>query len=137
MSKLQCSIVTPAQSVLDEEASYVSFQAFDGQQGVMNGASAFLAKLGSGVCRVDGASGRSEFVLSGGFAQMNKNRLVLLADSAEVVSQINADEAAKQVEQADAMVTAVNEKPLSLAQRESIETAQCLARARLAAARKR
>lgn len=137
MANLHCSIVTPAQSVLDQDVSYVSFQAFDGQQGVMNGASPFLAKLGSGVCRIESSSGRSEFVLSGGFAQMNQNRLVLLADTAEAIGDIDADDAAKRVEQADAMVTAVNEKPLSLAQRESIENAQTLARARLSASRKR
>jgi len=117
--------------------SYVSFQAFDGQQGVMRGASPFLSKLGGGHCRIDAASGSKEFILNGGFAQMNHNTLVLLADGAEVASTIDPEDALKKVATADAKVNAVNEKPLTLAQRETIENEQSLARARLAVSRRK
>jgi len=136
MTTFQCKIVTPADSVLDEEAKYVTFQAFDGQRGVMRGASPFLAKLGGGQCRIDTASGTKRYVLNGGFAQMNADTLVLLADGAEEVESIKLDEATKRVSEADAKVTAQNDKPLSLAQREKIESEQSLARARVAAVRR-
>ncbi|MSR44282.1 MAG: F0F1 ATP synthase subunit epsilon [Phycisphaerales bacterium] len=137
MTTFQCKIVTPADAVLDEEVQYVSFQAFDGQQGVLAGASPFLSQLGAGVCRVDRAAGSTEYLLNGGFAQMNKNTLVLLADGAELVTSINLEQALKQVSEADARVGAVNEKALTLEQREGIERAQSLARARVAASRRR
>lgn len=137
MTTFHCRIVTPSDAVLDDEVSYVSFQAFDGQQGVMRGASPFLAKLGGGHCRIDAASGTKAFILNGGFAQMNHNTLVLLADGAEVVSTIDPEDALKKVAAADAKVNAVNEKPLTLAQREAIEHEQSLARARLAVARRK
>jgi F-type H+-transporting ATPase subunit epsilon len=137
MTTFHCKIVTPSEAVLDEEVQYVSFQAFDGQQGVMRGASPFLSKLGGGVCRIDSAAGSTEYVLAGGFAQMNQNSLVLLADGAELASAINPEDAQKKVSQADAKVNAVNEKPLTLTQRESIENEQSLARARLTASRRR
>jgi F-type H+-transporting ATPase subunit epsilon len=136
MTMFQCQIVTPSESVLDEEVKYVTFQAFDGQRGVMRGASPFLAKLGGGECRIDAASGTKRYVLHGGFAQMNANTLVLLADGAEDVGAIKLDEATKRVTEADAKVTALNDKPLLLAQREKIESEQSLARARLAAVRR-
>ncbi|MSQ90869.1 MAG: ATP synthase F1 subunit epsilon [Phycisphaerales bacterium] len=136
MTTFHCRIVTPADAVLDDEVQYVSFQAFDGQQGVMRGASPFLTKLGGGVCRVDSAAGSQRYVLDGGFAQMNHNTLVLLADGAELVSSIDPESALKKVSEADAKVNAVNEKPLTLAQREAIEHEQSLARARLAASRR-
>lgn len=136
MTMFQCKIVTPADSVLDEEAKYVTFQAFDGQRGVMRGASPFLAKLGGGQCRIDTASGTKRYVLNGGFAQMNANTLVLLADGAEDADSIKLEEATKRVSDADAKVTAQNDKPLTLAQREKIESEQSLARARVAAVRR-
>lgn len=137
MTTFHCRIVTPSQAILDDEVSYVSFQAFDGQQGVMRGASPFLSKLGGGHCRIDTASGSKEFILNGGFAQMNHNTLVLLADGAEVASTIDPEDALKKVAAADAKVNAINEKPLTLAQREAIENEQSLARARLAVSRRK
>ena len=93
MTTFHCRIVTPADSVLDTEVTYVSFQSFDGQQGVMRGASPFLAKLGGGVCRVDTTTGTTQYVLNGGFAQMNHNTLILLADGAELASSIDPENA--------------------------------------------
>ncbi len=137
MTTFQCRIVTPSSALLDEEVQYVSFQSFDGQQGVMRGASPFLSKLGGGTCRIDTATGSTQYVLNGGFAQMNNNTLVLLADGAELTTSINAEDAQKRVDLADAKVNAPNDKPLTLAQREAIENEQSLARARLAASRRR
>ncbi|MSR29278.1 MAG: F0F1 ATP synthase subunit epsilon [Phycisphaerales bacterium] len=136
MATLHCRIVTPAAAVLDTEASYISFQAFDGQQGVMTGASPFLSQLGCGVCRVDTSSGSSSFVLSGGFAQMSQNSLVLLADSTEAIDSIDANDAQRKLAEANARATATPQTPTTLAQREDIEKAQSLARARIAAARR-
>ncbi len=136
MATLTCQIVTPSAAVLDEQASYVTFQAFDGQQGVMAGSSAFLSRLGSGTCRIDTASGSSSFVLSGGFAQMNANKLVLLADAAETIASINHEGALKKLGEANAAATAVPAKPSTLAHREEIERAQSVARARVAASRR-
>ena len=103
----------------------------------MRGASPFLTKLGSGVCRVDSTAGTTDYLLNGGFAQMNHNTLVLLADGAELVSSIDPDQALKQSAEADAKVTAVGGSPRTLTECEAIEQAQTLARARLAAARRR
>lgn len=137
MTTFHCRIVTPADSVLDTEVTYASFQSFDGQQGVMRGASPFLAKLGRGACRVETASGSTQYVLSGGFAQMNHNTLILLADSAELASTIDPEAAQKQVHDADAKISATGSTPRTLAEGEAIEHEQSLARARLAASRRR
>ncbi len=133
MATLNCRIVTPSAAVLDEQATYVTFQAFDGQQGVMAGASPFLSKLGCGTCRIDTANGSSTFVVSGGFAQMNADRLVLLADSAESIDLINHEDAMKQLREANAAASEVPAQSSTLARREEIERAQALARARTAA----
>ena len=79
---LRCNIVTPTESVLESEASYIEFPAWDGQKGVAPGAAPFLVKLGAGRLRVDRpGSGAEVFLLDGGFAQMNGGTLTILADT--------------------------------------------------------
>ncbi|MBL9141013.1 MAG: F0F1 ATP synthase subunit epsilon [Phycisphaerae bacterium] len=131
----QCAIVTPSDSVLDSKSSYVTFEAFDGQRGVADKASAFLIKLGVGMARVDVEGGEPRsFVLDGGFAQMDGKRLTLLTERALEVGTLDATAAQRELNEANAAVLAANDKPLTLEQRAGLERRQRLARAKLAAA---
>ncbi len=129
-----CAIVTPSDSVLDSKSTYVTFEAFDGQRGVADRASAFLVKLGVGMARIDveGGTPRS-FVLDGGFAQMDGSRLTLLTERALEVGAIDGAAAQRELAEANAAVLASNEKPLTLEQRAGLERRQKLARAKIAA----
>ena len=131
----QCAIVTPSDAVLDTLATYASFEAWDGQRGVAPGASAFLTKLGTGLVTITPADGTARtFVLDGGFAQMEGERLTLLSERAMEGTGIDAAAAARELAEVNAKVTASNETPLSLDQRAALERAQRLARAKIAAA---
>jgi len=131
----QCAIVTPSDSVLDCKASYVTFEAFDGQRGVADSASAFLMKLGVGTARVDVEGGQPRtFVLDGGFAQMDGARLTLLTERAIESGTIDAAAAERELSEVNASVVASNEKPLTLEQRAGLERRQRLARAKILAA---
>lgn len=130
-----CAIVTPSDAVLDTPATYASFEAWDGQQGVATGASAFLTKLGTGVVTVQAEGGTSRvFVLDGGFAQMDGKRLTLLTEKAMEGSGIDAAAAERELADANAKVLAGGESAMSLDQRAALERAQRLARAKIAAA---
>ena len=130
-----CAIVTPSDAVLDTAASYASFEAWDGQQGVATGASAFLTKLGTGVVTVQAETGGTKvFVLDGGFAQMDGKRLTLLTERAMEGSGIDVAAAERELSEANAKVTAAADRSLTLEERASIERAQRLARAKIAAA---
>src|SRR5690606_27623949 len=86
----RCTIVTPESPILDEDAKYVSFPAWDGQIGIMPNRAPLLAKLGAGPMRVDLASGQSRtFFVAGGFAQMKGNKLSVLSDEAKPAEQID------------------------------------------------
>lgn len=130
-----CAIVTPSDAVLDTPATYASFEAWDGQQGVATGASAFLTKLGTGVVTVQSEGGASRvFVLDGGFAQMDGTRLTLLTEKAMEGSGIDAAAAERELADANAKVLAGGDGATSLDQRAALERAQRLARAKIAAA---
>jgi len=130
-----CAIVTPSDAVLDTDATYASFEAWDGQQGVATGASAFLTKLGTGVVTVQAESGATRvFVLDGGFAQMDGTRLTLLTEKAMEGSGIDAAAAERELADVNAKVLAGGDGATSLDQRAALERAQRLARAKIAAA---
>jgi F-type H+-transporting ATPase subunit epsilon len=130
-----CAIVTPSDAVLDTPATYASFEAWDGQQGVATGASAFLTKLGTGVVTVQSEGGASRvFVLDGGFAQMDGKRLTLLTEKAMEGSGIAAAAAERELADVNAKVLAGGDGATSLDQRAALERAQRLARAKIAAA---
>ena len=133
---IHCTVVTPNAISLEEKATYVSFEAWDGQVGVMPGASPFLTRLGTGVLTVTSETGSIKQILTdGGFAQMQGDNLTLLADNTVDISSIDA-------KQAEALLLQANQKAVepgatSPAARESIERAQRVAQAKVNAAGRR
>jgi F-type H+-transporting ATPase subunit epsilon len=129
---LRCNIVTPTESVLETEASYVEFPAWDGQKGVASGAAPFLIRLGEGRLRIEKSGGAAEtFLLDGGFAQMNGGTLTILADAVTATGTLSASEAEKELANAtaDALARGTAEA------RDNAEHRQRLAYARVALAR--
>jgi F-type H+-transporting ATPase subunit epsilon len=131
----RCSVVTPSSVCLNEEATYVSFQAFDGQKGVLPGASPFLTRLGPGLFTLNAAAGNKTLVIAGGFAQMQGDVLTLLADSAVDAATIDPKQASDELQKATA--NAVSGGGTSPEQRDAIELAQQIAYAKVAATRGR
>jgi F-type H+-transporting ATPase subunit epsilon len=130
-----CAIVTPSDAILDTPATYASFEAWDGQQGVATGASAFLTKLGTGVVTVQSDGGPSRvFVLDGGFAQMDGTRLTLLTEKAMEASGIDITAAERELADVNAKVLGSGERASTLDDRATLERAQRLARAKIMAA---
>ena len=133
---IHCTVVTPNAISLEEKATYVSFEAWDGQVGVMPGTSPFLTRLGTGVLTLTSETGSIKQILTdGGFAQMQGDNLTLLADNTVDISSIDA-------KQAEALLLQANQKAVepgatTPAARESIERAQRVAQAKVNAAGRR
>ncbi|MFO0827525.1 MAG: ATP synthase F1 subunit epsilon [Phycisphaerales bacterium] len=125
-----CSIVTPSNAVLSADATYVTFQAWDGQKGVMHGASAFLTKLGVGTARVDLADGSQKaFVLDAGVAKLQDGALTILTDGATLADAI--DRAAAEREYTEARTKVTEPGHTDGEERNTLERAQQLAAAKL------
>ncbi len=105
-----CSIVTPTETVFDDEALYASFPAWDGQQGVMAGQSPLLTRLGFGSLRLDFAEGGSRwYLLEGGFAEVRNETLTLITERATPAEKLSVEEAQAELAEARARVTAGGE----------------------------
>jgi len=89
-----CTLVTPEASVLDAQATYANLPAHDGQIGILPGRGAMLVKLGVGKCIIKTDDGQThQYVLDGGFAQMDNNNLSLLCEKPYVGDDLTAEKA--------------------------------------------
>jgi len=130
----RCSIVTPSDSVFEEDVTYVSFPAWDGQQGVMGGQSPLLSRLGAGALRVDLPGGtRRSFWVAGGFAQVQQNVLTILTELAADPADLSAQSAEEELRKANAR--AVSGSGHTQDERRLAEAAQARARTKRAMAR--
>ncbi len=97
----QCSIVTPTETVLDDEVTYASFPAWDGQHGVMAGESPLLTQLGLGTLRLDFPEGGQRwFLLRGGFAQVHPDGVTLLTDEAIPAESLTVQQSERELSEA-------------------------------------
>ena len=76
------SVITPERAVLETEATFVAFPAWDGEVGILRNRAPLLYKLGKGELRVQSPQGNHKLRVEGGFAQMVDNRLTILTEQA-------------------------------------------------------
>lgn len=99
-----CSIVTPERSVLETEgATFVALPAHDGEIGILHGRSPLLCQLGIGKLRVEKNGDVETFYVDRGFAQMVDNKLTILTEQAKRASEIDRQEAAEALANAESM----------------------------------
>ena len=104
----RCSIVTPAAAILDDEVTYASFPAWDGQMGMMPGRSPLLTRLGVGTLRLDYPDGNSKrFLIDSGFGQVQADGLTLLTERAVPAEEVSLQEAEAELAEANSKLLAV------------------------------
>lgn len=102
----RCTLVTPERQVFEQDATYASIPAWDGQLGIAVQRAPLLAKLGDGALRIDDAAGKSHwYFLAGGFAQMRENKLSLVANDAVPAGDVTREKAEAQLKESLARVT--------------------------------
>lgn len=100
----QISVVTPEGAVLETEATSVVFPAFDGDYGVLRNHAPLVTLLGIGellVVRPDASE--EHYYVDGGFAQFADNKLSLLTEQAQPLSEVTEADAQRLLEEARAM----------------------------------
>ncbi len=99
----RCTLVTPKQQVFDEQVSYVSIPSWDGQVGLMSKRAPLVTKLGQGVLRLASPQGGTQrFYVGGGFAQMKRGTLSLVAEEAVPEDQVQHTDAKAALAEAQA-----------------------------------
>ncbi len=88
---MQCDIVTPEKSIFSGEVSFVALPSVTGEVGVLAQHAPLLTILGSGEVRLKDAEGAKlgTYAIAGGYAEVDGKRVIILADHARNVKEID------------------------------------------------
>jgi F-type H+-transporting ATPase subunit epsilon len=115
---IQCDIVTQERTVFSQQVASVSLPGVAGRMGILPNHSALLTTLAFGDVWVRHTDGAEEhFAIGGGYAEVQPDHVIILADSAEQAEEIDVERAERAREHAEqAMQGAVHEDPERYAQ---------------------
>lgn len=88
---LQCVVVTPEKTVLDEAVEFVALPMYDGELGVLPGRAALIGRLGPGELRTRRGTQVHRLFIDGGFAQVKQNVVSVLTPRALRAEDIKPD----------------------------------------------
>lgn len=102
MATFQFEVVTQERTVVLTDVEYASLPGVDGKFGVLAGHLPIMAALDYGVVEYGPKEGkRRKLALGGGFMEMHGNRLVIMANSAELAEEIDILRARQAKERAE------------------------------------
>ncbi len=105
MATFHLDLVTPERLLFSEEVQAVRAPGIEGSFGVLAGHAPLLTELTTGLIKVTLANGSEELIAtSGGFMQVSLEKVIILADSAELSTEIDIERARAAVENARKML---------------------------------
>jgi F-type H+-transporting ATPase subunit epsilon len=102
--KLQFEIVTPERSVLTERVDEVVLPSLEGYLGVLPGHAPLLAQLDVGEVSYRVGKERRYLAITGGYAEVLRGYVSVLARTAERAEEIDADRARRAKERAESAI---------------------------------
>ena len=97
---MQLDVVTPEKAVLSRKALEVVAPGSQGEFGVLIGHTPFLTTLKPGQIIVKTEDRDIYLAIGGGFAEVISNRVIILAETADMAEDIVAEEAKAEIEMA-------------------------------------
>jgi len=97
---MNCVVVTPDKTVVDQEASFVAFPLYDGEYGVLKGHSPMVGRLGAGELRIKTPGGTTDsYFVAGGFVEVLDDEISLLTTHAYPTSEIDPVEVQREMDE--------------------------------------
>lgn len=91
--QIALDIVTPERRVLSEKVDAVYVPGMSGEFGILAGHTPLISRLQTGVLSYTRAGATEKLHVSGGFVEVNQDRVTVLADVAERPEEIDASRA--------------------------------------------
>ncbi len=103
---LQLSIVTPERQIVADEVEQVNVPGIEGDLGVLYDHAPILTLLRAGTLSYEKNSGEEvvELVVSGGYFEVTSNRVIVLAETAEFLDEIDHQRAEEAKAKAEKML---------------------------------
>jgi len=129
-------IVTPERLVYQDEVDEVQCPGIEGELGILPHHAPLLTTLGYGELRIRKGDEEEYFAIAGGFLQVRPDRVVVMAETADIAAEIDVERANEARAEAERALSAGFVEPADLARaRAALEKA--LIRIRVAERRHR
>lgn len=101
MDKLRLEIVTPYGSVFSDEVDEITADGSEGEFGVFPQHSPFITTLKTGMLTCKQGGTNLIFFVSGGYAEVGPDKVIILGDSAERSEEIDVERAKAAMQRAE------------------------------------
>lgn len=98
--KIRLEVVTPQRVVFEDDVEALIIPGIDGYIGIWSDHAPMVVRLDLGVIRYRKGQSLERIAITGGFLEIAKNKAVVLADSAELASEIDILRAREALERA-------------------------------------
>jgi F-type H+-transporting ATPase subunit epsilon len=133
---IQLEIVTPERLVYEDEVDSVNVPGIEGELGILPHHAPLLSILGFGELRIRKGGAEESFAIVGGFVQVRPDKVVVMAETADLAAEIDLERAQEARREAErAIETGFSEGADLSAARAALQTA--LMRIRVAERRHR
>ena len=112
---LLLEIVTPERQVFSEEVDSVVCPGIEGELGVLPHHAPLLTTLGVGELRIRRGGNEEFFAIAGGFLQVRPDKVVVMAETADIASEIDVEKAQEARREAERALAEGFEEPADLA----------------------
>ena len=133
---LLLEIVTPERLAFQEEVDSVVCPGVEGELGVLPHHAPLLTTLGVGELRIRRGGQEEFFAIAGGFLQVRPDKVIVLAETADLASEIDIEKAQAARREAERALEEGFEEPADLA-RARAALQRALLRVRVAERRRR
>ena len=112
---LQLDVITPERRLLSEQADAVTVPGLGGELGILPGHTPLISALQTGVLSYTQGQTVRRLLVSGGFVEVNDDRVSVLADLAEFPEEVDAARARAEREEAERLLGGFTGTPEEMA----------------------
>ena len=111
MKTFLLEIVTPERVTFKDQVEFLAAPSYDGELGVLPGHIPLLSELKTGLLRFKKEGEQETVAISGGFLEVHPDHVVVLAETAELAEEIDAERARQAAERAKSQLAAAGKGP--------------------------
>ena len=112
---IQLEIVTPERLAFSDEVDSVVLPGSEGELGVLPHHAPLVSTLGIGELRIRKGGQEELFAIAGGFLQVRPDKVVVMAETADMASEIDIEKAEEARREAERALAEGFEEPADLA----------------------
>ena len=113
---LQLDVITPERRLISEQVDSTTVPGLGGELGILPGHTPLISQLRTGVLSYTRGAETRRLLVSGGFVEVNDDRVSVLADMAEFPEEVDAARARLEREEAEKRLGAFTGTPEELAE---------------------